>query len=173
VDDDRSIIDLLHALDRLPGPEHLEFPDGFDSMSARIRAIKLRKRLNEDFATPERDQPVRLDDGIQDASFSFGLRIPPGVTEAGEWICVRLSNYGDLAVVTTPQPDSHPDLDAAVADGALSEGDRRRVESALTEMEYHLVPPRLLLREYDGVTWLADADPPGEVTWWTRFFDYL
>jgi len=173
VDDDRSIIDLLHALDRLPGPEHLEFPDGFDSMRARIRAIQLRKRLNEDFGTPERDQPVRLDDGIQDASFSFGLRIPPGVTEAGEWICVRLSNYGDLAVVTTPKPDSHPDLDAAVADGALSERDRHRVESALKEMEYQLVPPRLLLREYDGVTWLADAEPAGEVTWWTRFFDYL
>ncbi|MGX1132029.1 hypothetical protein RKD49_004219 [Streptomyces glaucescens] len=182
MDEDRPIIELFHALDRLPGPEHLEFPDGFDLAQARMRALLLRKRLNDVFSR-EHQNPVRLDDRIQDASYYFALRIPPRATEAGEWICVRLSNYGDLAVILAPRPDSHPDLDAAVAAGALSEGDRKRVETTLTDLGYRVVPPRLLHRPYDGVTWLADSETdermaahsvqPGEATWWTRFFEYL
>ncbi|CAM5234941.1 hypothetical protein ACFV83_28975 [Streptomyces pharetrae] len=174
-DDDRRVLDLLHALDRLPGPEHLEFPDGFDLNRARMRAIQLRKRLNDEFGDGRHETPCRLDDRIQDASYYFGVRIPPRATEADEWICLRLSNYGDLVVITTPRPESHPDLDAAVAAGALSVRDRERVETVLSEMEYQLVPLPLLQRGYDGVTWLAEAETGdgSPVTWWTRFFEYL
>ncbi|MGW4225645.1 hypothetical protein ACWEG1_19535 [Streptomyces bauhiniae] len=80
-------------------------------------------------------------------------------------------------------PDSHADLDDAVADGALSAADRRRVETALAELGCRIVPLRLLHLRYDGVTWLADGVPgasvlsygphAGEATWWTRFFEHL
>ncbi|MFJ2240462.1 hypothetical protein [Streptomyces sp. NPDC087859] len=171
---DQRIVDLLQSLDRLPGPYHLEFPDGFDYLLARSRAIQLRDRLSKDF-----EGRVLLDDGVQDASYCFEVRIPPQVAEAHEWIWVRLSNYGSLAVITTPRPDGHGD-DGAVADGALSASDRRRIESALEDLGYELVPLRLLRRIYDGVTPLADEiagavvgyGHPG-ATWWTRFFDYL
>jgi hypothetical protein len=163
-DDDRTRA-LLRTLDRLPGPHHLEHPDGFERPAARLRATGLRDRLSQDFG-----RPCRLDDGIQDASFSFCVSVPAEATDAGELLAVRLSNYGSLAAVTTPVPDSRDDLDDAVRDGALSEADRARITAALSDLGYRLVPQRLLHRPYDGATWLADED---HATWWTRFFDHL
>ncbi|MGV9788723.1 hypothetical protein [Streptomyces sp. NPDC003435] len=169
--DDQQILDLLRSLDRLPGPDHAEFPDGFDYKEAEARASALSERLSEDFGGP-----CPLDGSTQDASFYFDVYVPPARTEAGVGLGIRLSNYGWLAAVTTPLPDSHADLDDAVAEGALSGADRRRVESALTELGYLIVPLRLLRLRYDGpLTWLMD-DPmhDGEAaTWWARFFHYL
>ncbi|WP_156727631.1 hypothetical protein [Streptomyces apocyni] len=175
--DDQRILELLHTLDRLPGPDHLEFPEGFDYTLAKSRATQLEGRLSEDFG-----QPCFLNDGVQDASYYFSVGIPQTATEACVAVGVRLSNYGNLAVITTPMPDSYGDLDQAVADGALSEGDRLRIEATLSDLGYELVPLRLLHRVYDGVTWLANDVPgavvasyghPGQATWWTRFFEYL
>ncbi|MER8030492.1 hypothetical protein ABTZ78_16185 [Streptomyces bauhiniae] len=175
--DDQRILDLLHSLDRLPGPDHGEFPDGFDYEEAEARATTLSERLSGDFGGP-----CSLD-VTQDAGYYFAVGVPTALTEAGVPLGIRLSNYGRLAAVTTPRPDSHADLDDAVADGALSAADRRRVESALAELGYLIVPLRLLHLRYDGVTWLADDVPgasvlsygphAGEATWWTRFFEYL
>ncbi|WP_234317395.1 hypothetical protein [Streptomyces sp. NRRL WC-3744] len=163
--DDDLTWTLFHSLDRLPGPHHLEHPDGFDRARAGLRAARLRDRLTRDFG-----RPCRLDEGVQDASFSFSVDIPAEATGAGVLLAVRLSNYGDLAVVTPPAPGSHDDLDDAVRDRALSEADRDRITAALSDLGYRLVPPRLLHRPYDGVTWLADES---HATWWTRFFDHL
>ncbi|MEU6671215.1 hypothetical protein [Streptomyces sp. NPDC046727] len=165
MNDDTRTWALFHALDRLPGPHHLEHPDGFDHPAARLRAARLRDRLSEDFGWP-----CDLDEGIQDASYSFSVHVPARATEAGGFLAVRLSNYGDLAVVTTPAPGGHEDLDDAVCDGALSEADHVRVTTALSDLGHRLVPQRLLHRPYDGVTWLAAEDC---ATWWTRFFDHL
>ncbi|MEV6840517.1 hypothetical protein AB0N17_39565 [Streptomyces sp. NPDC051133] len=176
MNDDAEVLDLLHTLDRLAAPDHLEFPEGFDYSLARAQAGRLKDRLDEDFR-----QACKLDDQIQDASYYFKITIPAEAAEAGIPVGVRLSNYGNLAVVTTPMPDSHDDLDHAVLGGALSAADRRRIESALTECGYTLIPPRLLHRPYDGVTPLADEGPfyagygphQGRATWWTRYFEYL
>ncbi|MFF8731226.1 hypothetical protein ACF073_32775 [Streptomyces sp. NPDC015171] len=176
MNDDNRIQALFHVLDRLPGPPHLEHPDGFDRVTARRRAAGLRGLLTEGFG-----RPCRLDEAVQDASYSFALCVPAEATEAGVPLAVRLSNYGDLAVVTTPAPDSHADLDHAVRDGALSEADRVRLTAALSALGYRLVPPRLLHRPYDGVTRLAHEAPcflsygphQGRATWWTRFFEHL
>ncbi|GAA3367189.1 hypothetical protein GCM10020367_68430 [Streptomyces sannanensis] len=62
----------------------------------------------------------------QDADYYLDVSILPRAMEAGMWIAVRLSNYGNLAVVTTPRPDGNAGPDQAVADGALSERDRRQ-----------------------------------------------
>ncbi|TGN73133.1 hypothetical protein E5083_26085 [Streptomyces bauhiniae] len=175
--DDQQILDLLRSLDRLPGPDHTEFPDGFDYQEAEARAAALSERLSDEFAGP-----CSLD-VTQDASYYFMVSVPAALTEAGVSLGIRLSNYGRLAAVTTPLPDSHADLDDAVADGALSAVDRRRVETALAELGCRIVPLRLLHLRYDGVTWLADDVPgasvlsygpyAGEATWWTRFFEHL
>ncbi|MEU5430715.1 hypothetical protein AB0H73_34650 [Streptomyces olivoreticuli] len=176
MDEDQRILDLFHAVDRLPGPDHLEFPDGYDYARARSRAARLTERLNTELA-----RPCVTGDTAEDASYSFMVRIPAAATGAGVPLAVRLSNFGDLAVVTTPAPDSHDDLDHAVADGAVSETDRRRIESALSDLGYVLVPQRLLHSPYDGVTWLADETGTvisygahrGRATWWTRLFEHL
>ncbi len=96
-------------------------------------------------------------------------------------LAVRLSNFGDLAVVTTPAPGSHDDLGHAVADGAVCETDRRRIKSALSGLGYVLVPQRLLHCLYDGVTWLAGGTGAvtsysahrGRAAWWTGLFEHL
>ncbi|MFF9361257.1 hypothetical protein [Streptomyces griseoluteus] len=175
--DDQRILDLLRSLDRLPGPDHAEFPDGFDYGEAKARASALSERLSDGFGGP---CPLAV---TQDASYYFKVGVPAALTEAGVPLGVRLSNYGPLAAVTTPLPDSHADLDDAVAEGALSAADRHRVESALADLRYRTVPPRLLHLRYDGVTWLANDVPgatvlsygphAGEATWWTRFFEHL
>ncbi|MFG3124747.1 hypothetical protein ACGFYO_22420 [Streptomyces sp. NPDC048201] len=175
--DDQQIWDLLHSLDRLPAPNHLEFPEGFDHERAEARARALCERLSDDFGGP-----CHLD-RAQDASAYFRAEVAAHLTGAGVLLGVRLSNYGRLAAVTTPLPDSHADLDDAVEQGAVSAADRRRIEGALTELGYEIAPLRLLHHRYDGVTWLADDVPgavmlsygphAGEATWWTRFFEHL
>ncbi|MGC4999021.1 hypothetical protein [Streptomyces sp. DT195] len=142
--DDQHILDLLRSLDRPPGPDHLEFPAGFDYEEARARATALSERLSDEFRGP---CPL---DATQDASYYFMVGVPAALTEVGVHLGVRLSNYGRLAVVTTPGPDSHAELDDAVADGALSAADRRRVETALAELGCRIVPLRLLRMRYDG-----------------------
>ncbi len=148
MNDDAQVLDLLHTLDRLPAPDHLEFPEGFDYPLARARAIRLKDRLDEAFG-----HPCKLDDQIQDASYYFKITLLAEATEARIPVGVRLSNYGNLAVVTTPMPDSHDDLDQAVRGGALSVADRGRIEAALTEFGYTLIPPTApapALRRRDG-----------------------
>ncbi|WP_438490269.1 hypothetical protein [Streptomyces sp. S186] len=176
MDDDQRILDLFHALDQLPGPEHLEFPHGFDYARAGTQAARLAERLSRELA-----RPCVLDGPMQDASYSFMVRIPAAATEAGVPLGIRLSNFGHLAVVTTPAPDGHDDLDQAMKGGALSATDRWRIDSALSDLGYLLVPQQLLHRLYDGRTWLADdvgeaisyGEHRGRATWWTRFFDHL
>ncbi|MDN3261152.1 hypothetical protein QWJ26_15275 [Streptomyces sp. CSDS2] len=174
--DDERILALFHALDQLPGPRHLEFPDTFDHAAAKARAIRLRNRLSSDLG-----HPCRLEDQIQDASYYFGVSVPQQATQAGIPLGVRLSNYGDLAVVTTPLSDSHEDLDHAVREGVVSVAERDRIVPALSALGYTLVPQRLLHRRYTGVTWLAQdgltyagyGPHQGLATWWTRFFEHL
>jgi transposase len=44
-----QLLALLQALDRLPGHDHLDFPDGFDYPLAKEQAIRLKDRLTHDF----------------------------------------------------------------------------------------------------------------------------
>ncbi|MFI1170166.1 hypothetical protein [Streptomyces melanogenes] len=136
MDEDALALALFHTLDQLTGPDHLEFPDGFDYPLAKAQATRLKDRLTEDFG-----QACPLDDQIQDASYYFTIAIPAEAAETGVPVTVRLSNFGNLAVVTTPGPDSHDDLDHAVREGALSAADRSRIEAALCGLGYTVVPP--------------------------------
>ncbi|MFJ5780059.1 hypothetical protein [Streptomyces sp. NPDC093094] len=174
--DDDQILALFNDLDQLPGPDHLEFPHTFDYAAAKARAIQLRNRLSNDLG-----HPCRLDDQTQDASYYFKIAVPAEATQAGVPLGVRLSNYGNLAVVTTPLPDSHQDLDHAVREGVLSADERDRMASALSMLGYTLIPQHLLHRRYTGVTgpaedrftYLSHGPHQGLATWWTRFFEHL
>ncbi|MEW2131147.1 hypothetical protein [Streptomyces sp. NPDC005435] len=162
MDDGAQLTTLLHTLDRLPGPDHLEFPDGFDHARAKARAIRLRDRLTHDFG-----HPCDVDDQIQDASHHYEIAVPAEATGAGVLLVVRLSSFGDLAAVTVPGPFGQESPEGAVTPEPLSV-----VDIALRDLRYTPVPARLLHRPYDGVSdWLARES--GRATWWTRFFDYL
>ncbi|MEU9165331.1 hypothetical protein AB0D29_34280 [Streptomyces sp. NPDC048424] len=162
-DDDQRALDLLHQLDRLPGPTHMEFPEGFDYDRAKARAEALAERLGHDFG------PCRIDT-MQDAAAYFIVCVPQEGTEASWPIRIWLSNYGDLASISPPSgfPDRISDT---VPQDAISPTDHLRLESALADLEYVLVPHRPLKRAYDGIhtdwTWVGDP------TWWIRFFYHL
>jgi hypothetical protein len=166
VGDDQRILDLLDALDRLPGPGHLEFPEGYDHERAEFMRRALLERLSREFGQPC--------SGVsrQDASAYFGVHIPAAATEAGVALSVDLSNFGDLALVATAD---------GLTEDTISEPEWRIIESALSDLGYVRVPQRLLLRPYDGVSDLADGypevdwdgSPNDPVTWETRFFSYL
>ncbi|MFB7540268.1 hypothetical protein ACFC0N_10285 [Streptomyces zaomyceticus] len=160
---------VLRAADRVQGPYHLEFPDGFDHCRAVARAQALAERLRADF-----DRPCVLDTGVQDASFHATVVVPAEATAAGEQIAIRLSNHGDFAVVAAERPGCYVDLDEAEASAALTSADRRTVETAVASLGYVLIPEPALHRPYDGLTALGThTSPRGEATWWIRFFDYL
>ncbi|WP_018547014.1 hypothetical protein [Streptomyces sp. LaPpAH-108] len=161
--EDTRITALLHTVDRLPGPSHLEFPDGYDHARATARALRLQDRLTRDLG-----HPCALDDRNQDASYHFEIAVPGEATGTGVPVLVRLSNHGDLAAVTVPGPSGH-----GIPEGAVSPETLDRIDTALRDLGRTPVPLRLLHRPYDGVsTWLA-AEAPGHATWWTRFFGHL
>ncbi|MHC0429422.1 hypothetical protein ACX6XY_04415 [Streptomyces sp. O3] len=144
----------------------MEFPEGYDHAEAKRRAGVLVARLNEEFNTS-----CHFDNSIQDASFHALLAVPGVSTEAGTQISVRLSCYARLAVVMAKHPGAYTGLDDAVTQGALTERDRARVETALHALGYVIVPEELLHRPYDGVTNLNSYQE--SATWWTRFFNYI
>ncbi len=168
-DRDQRVLRRLEQADRRPGPDHLEFPDGFDHPRARRLLTELHARLEKEFA-----HPCTVDRHIQDASFHALVGVPAEAAGAGVHIGIRLSNYADLAVITLPSPGIHQSLDDAVSQGDLTETDRRKVENALSELGFTTVAERLLHRPYDGVTALNEfRNPDHPATWWTRFFDYV
>ncbi|MEV4331819.1 hypothetical protein AB0K02_14990 [Streptomyces sp. NPDC049597] len=159
---------LLRAVDRSTGPDHLEFPHSFDRNLALARVDTLIERLNTGF-----DCRCWADTGVQDAGFHADITIPAEATAAGRQIVIRLSNFGDLAVVAAEHLGCYEDLDEAVEEGALTPTDRLTAETATTSLGYLLAPETALHRPYDGVTRLAEFSAPAAATWRTRFFDYL
>lgn len=160
---------VMRAADRAPSLEHLEFPHGFDHRRALARVHALVERLQTGFGCR-----CALDTDVQDASFHADIAVPAEATGAGERITMRLSNFGDLAVIAAENPGCYLDLDEAEAEGALTPADRRTVETAAVSLGYVLIPEPILRRPYDGVTRLGEhSSPYGEATWWIRFFDYL
>ncbi|MBT2450824.1 hypothetical protein J7F03_27875 [Streptomyces sp. ISL-43] len=163
-DEGRLALELLHRLDRLPGPRHMEFPDGFDNQRAKDRATALSERLERDFGSP---CPVG---GMQDAAAYFTVSVPPEVTEARWPIRVWLSNHGDLASISPPS--GFPDrVSAGLTEGTVAEADGLRLEAALSDLEYVRVPHHLLKRDYDGAH--TDWAWVGNPNWWIRFFYHL
>ncbi|MER5890574.1 hypothetical protein ABT160_42680 [Streptomyces sp. NPDC001941] len=171
---DRELVQLLHTLDRLPS-DSLEYPQGFDANLALAKAKGLAERLSIDFSSAWRVAPN------QDANYYFAVE--PEDFESGPLVGIRLSNFGNLAAVTTPRPDSHPDLEQAVADGVLSPGQRDLIVVALDAIGYTLIPQYLLHRRYDGISKIAEMgkrdllltypDDLGHAAWWNRFFEYI
>ncbi|MEU9125738.1 hypothetical protein AB0C96_38995 [Streptomyces sp. NPDC048506] len=160
---------VLRAADRAQGTDHLEFPHGFDRRRALARVQSLVERLQTGFGC----QCV-VDTAVQDASFHAVITVPAEATGAGERITVRLSNFGDFAVIAAENPGCYLDLDEAETEGALTLADRRTAEAAAASLGYVLIPEPALRRPYDGVTPLGEhSSPYGEATWWIRFFDYL
>jgi hypothetical protein len=148
---------------------HLEHPPGFDLAAEIARAHRLVNRLSADFGWR-----LSTDAGtssVQDASFLGDIEIPAAATRSGARIAIRLSNFGQLAVVALEGFGTHDTTEFSVL---IDDTDRRTIERALGDEGYRLVPESILGRDYDGTSdALRTAYPQTRPTWWIRYFDYL
>ncbi|GAA3443915.1 hypothetical protein [Planomonospora venezuelensis] len=158
--------DWWSLLRELDDPEHVQFPKGYRHAEARARFERLVTRLETDFACRS-----TVDRSVQDASHHGDVVIPGDRTVSGERIYIRISNFGDLAVYSPENLGCYTDAEKS---DVLHDEDRRRVESALTDLGYLNVPEDLLSEPYDGrsalASYLLPRYPP---SWFIRFFDYL
>lgn len=156
-----SADDVLWAtLRQLDDPNRLERPADFDEGQAKARFARLVNLIETAFRCD-----CNTDAGpllIQDAAFFGDVMIPGEVTETGQELCVRVSNFGPMATFGSSRGDAADPVDVALAD-------RERVEVALVSAGYFLVPKGVLLSAYDG----RAGGSPFLYTWWSRFFDYL
>ncbi|MEZ5412000.1 MAG: hypothetical protein R2761_28450 [Acidimicrobiales bacterium] len=163
-DEQTEVWQLLRLLD---DPDHLEFPADFDYDRANDRASDLCHRLECDFGC---SLYLLTGPGVQDATFRADIAIPPEATATGKQIWLRISNHGPLAIygIGTIRA-SNRDADAGAE---LHPDDRARLESALIEHGYIIVPNDPLHEPYDGLNdkWRGRMNPP--FTWFVRYFDY-
>jgi hypothetical protein len=108
---------------------------------------------------------------VQDATFYGQLIIPGRSTDTGADVAVRVSNFGHLAVYALERLGAYSD---AERDSLMAEADRSRVEFALGESGYVVLPEDVLWKRYDGVnqallTLYGDRRPE----WFIRYFDYI
>jgi hypothetical protein len=151
----------LRALD---DPHNLERPADFNADAAARRFTALVEHLERGFGCP-----CRTDAGpgrIKDASFYGDVIVPADSTASGEDLAIRVSNFGPMAVYGLGRVGDYDGLDQA---------DQERVETALEDTGYTIVPGRILWQEYDGRSdfWRTHVPNERPPTWWVRFFDYL
>lgn len=132
-----------------------EYPPQADWAAAIARVRGLKPDLERIVSTQ-----LHLDDQVQDASFFADLgSLSTGPTENGTIllsyrICVRFSWFADMFTVFGDK---------------LSDFDLQAVKDFLEKHGYVYVPANELEQPYDGVNVPYEA----ELTWWTRYFDYL
>ncbi|MDS1272612.1 hypothetical protein RIF23_20195 [Lipingzhangella sp. LS1_29] len=157
------ILDYLRAVDR----EHadaFEFPINFDWHEAEERIDELTERLGAVHPYPAAVA------WVQDATYHAAVTLP---TESGTRLMIRASNFAALAAVEPADTREYPTLDEAVAGGAVTEEERRRVLDAVAHAEYVHVPEHVLDHPYDGVYTLREIHPGKPPTWRIRFFGQL
>jgi len=152
---------LLYELD---DPAHLETPQGFDWEAARRQFDGLVARLNAAFQTT-----CATDRSIEDASYHVEVTVPADATATEVDLVVRVSNFGNLAVLALENPGAY---DQEEFDALVHESDLTRIYECLDEGGYILVPEAPLWEPYDGRV-PGSVFLPSKPSWWIRYFDYL
>ncbi|MFF2353550.1 hypothetical protein ACFVVL_27665 [Kitasatospora sp. NPDC058115] len=161
-----SEADLLALLRELDDPGWLEWPQDYDRGESAARLGTLVARLEGAFATRCTVEP-----DTQDSSEYGRVTVPGEATVCGTRIVVCVSKFGSLALICADNPGAFLGIDEAQAEGELAGADLAKVDRALTELGYVVVPEELLEIDYDGPSRLPSyVQRP---SWWNRFFGYL
>lgn len=157
-------VELWALLYKLDDPAHLEAPQGFDWKAARRQFDGLVARLNTAFQTT-----CETDRSIEDASYHAEVTVPAGATATGGNLVVRVSNFGNLAVLALENPGAY---DQEEFDALVHQSDLTRIYECLDEGDYTLVAEAPLWEPYDGrvTAWVFLSSKP---SWWIRYFDHL
>ncbi|MFB7618593.1 hypothetical protein [Kitasatospora sp. NPDC056181] len=155
--------DLVALFCELDDPEWLEWPPDYDRGATGALFGGLVSQLEDDCATrcaTERD--------AQDSSEYGRVTVPADATVCGTRIVVCVSKFGSLALVCADNPGAFIGTGEAQAEGELDAGDLGRVNRALADLGYAIVPEELLECDYDGPSRLPrHVQRP---SWWHRFF---
>lgn len=159
--------ELMALLRRLDDPEWLEWPSDYSNSKAAASMKRLVSGLESAFGT---QCPSEGDN--QDSSEYGRVEIPATATVCGARIIVCLSKFEPLALVAADNPGAYLGLDDAQALGDLDAGDLARVQRAVQDAGYVVVPEEILNRRYDGPSRLdwASYEPHRGPSWWDRFF---
>lgn len=114
--------------------------------------------------TPELEEvlkeSLRLDDGVQDASFFADLGVlaeqknPNGTTHLCYLICIRFSWFGGMFSIYGKNTERY---------------DTAKAVHVLNKHGYTYVPACELDAPHDGINKPYESN----LTWWIRYFDYL
>lgn len=169
LDDDcmtSSESDLLALLRELDDPVHLEWPQGYDRRACAEPFRRLVARLEQDFAVR-----CELEQDTQDSSEYGRIHVPAAVLKGGSRLVVCLSKFGNLALICADNPGAFLSTAEAIEEGELHADDLVKVDQALRELGYVVVPEELLTRDYEGPSKQSlDGERPD---WWARFFGYF
>lgn len=158
---------MLRALDAQPGD--CDVPRDFDVSATQARFDLLGELLSEAYG-----HPLGGGTGPEQDTALFGtVSIPAELTRTRTKrtriplpLDVSVSNFGGLAtcgpgyVAGVPSPARAP----------IHPQDRNRIEPALEELAYLVVPIEVLSTPYDGrLDWVRAND----YDWYTRFFSWL
>jgi hypothetical protein len=155
--DDARTRELLQAHD---DPDHLEFPADFDSEHTAARFAQLASHLRTAFGACSSSTG-------QDSSFHGDIEVPAVATSGGLIVRVVVSNFGDLAAVTSDEALYRDDAELAEL---LHPADAARVYGALHDLGYVALRLDPLEEMYNGAS--APLRKQG-ARWWSRYFDYL
>ena len=120
---------LLHQLD---DPAHLETPQGFDREAVRRQFDSLVSRLTTAFGTA-----CGADRSVQDATYHAQVIVPADATATGRNLVVRVSNFGNLAVLAIENPGAY---DQEEFDALVHKNDVARISKSLDEGNYIFIP---------------------------------
>ncbi|MCX4689605.1 hypothetical protein OG401_35840 [Kitasatospora purpeofusca] len=161
-----SEADLLALMRELDDPGWLERLQDYNRDETAARFATLAARLDGDFATC-----CTTDPDTQDSSEFGRVTVPAEATVCGTRIVISVSKFGSLALVCADNPGAFFGTDDARAEGELDGADLAKVERALAELGYVVVPEELLETDYDGPSRLPSfVQRP---SWWNRFFGYF
>jgi hypothetical protein len=155
--------ELLALLRELDDPEWLEWPRDYDPSETRALFSGLVARLEGDFAAR-----CATEQDTQDSSEYGRVTVPAEATVCRTRIVVCVSKFGSLALVSADNPGAFLGTEDAQAEGELDAADLTKINQALVDLGYAVVPEELLERDYDGPSQL-----PWHVqraSWWHRFF---
>ncbi|MFI5549434.1 hypothetical protein [Streptomyces sp. NPDC051738] len=158
-----SEADLLALLRELDDPEWLEWPRHYNRSVTAVLFGDLVARLEGDFAAR-----CATEQDAQDSSEYGRVVVPAETSVRGTRIVVCVSKFGSLALVCADNPGAFFGTEDAQAEGELDAADLAKVNRALIDLGYAVVPEELLERNYDGPSRLPwHVQRP---SWWHRFF---
>ena len=132
-----------------------EYPPGANWSEEIARVKKLTPELEEIL-----ESSLRLDDGVQDASFFADLGIlakqknPNGTVYLCYLICIRFSWFGGMFSIYGKNAEKY---------------DTSKIIQVLNRHGYTYVQACELDTAYDGINIPYESN----LTWWVRYFDYL